>query len=625
MLGAPVLTSPVNDSTITDVASFLRWAPVWINEKDKVRCKVYDLQISRNEAFTDLFLDKRRLDQKYHENNWFPKDLLPEGKFFWRVRAVTVKGLDEKKPPRDIMTLEVDETSEWSEAWKFSVTRDHTPQRKSTQHISLQVTPEKPMFGLRNRHWNPAAQSQHLREIIPDGLQDIIISDDQNMWDNKNNIVIEKAKGYETLGVNYTLWLNRAQNPLSLIEYLFQHFEKCVGVAEGESLDAWFWEKGPEGNKSEQDYILRLWKLCEKYGKLYIFADGEAAYYRYTQFMDEVLPKMTEYEKKLFIPGFKSTKRSAGLHTMGLVQGCLAANYTQNVCYWSDAWSWKTADFGDIKLCPWIYLVQQWLMGIAYGATVFQLESAHQWGAEGQAAPNYNRYYLPFIQAVVKHKLIPSRKAFVDQIKVAVESDRDYKKHADKYEDPDFRFLVRLYNLKLEPKQEIIPNGHRYGVPCLLPPEAKCAYPHIKVVKQSDMKPGGPGEQIFAQAYPERFQGDAFIWECDSTVIVTNSNEKEGPAQSFKIPFPNNHPVVVSLSGSMNIHQYLIGKIKPKEFWFQTNAEKADAVMEIQIQCKSNPKVTCVLGELKSSQWNAPVLNLCMTYTNGPCEIILGL
>jgi hypothetical protein len=478
-----------------------------------------------------------------------------------------------------------------------------------------------------------------VKEIIPAGFEQVIVVDDLAMASEK---VFARAKAYQALGVDFVVWNNRCQVSLATLEYLFQNFTRCIGTAEGEHFSGMYWEKGPEGNLAECDFVHRAWTLCAKYGRFYFFADGDGGTYRWPGFAEREKEVLLRYRKNI-VPMFKSTNGDMALHSYGAVQGLMASGYVENSGVWADEWIWPCCGFGKLgelipqekiwetrrklgtRQCPWAYDIQMWLMGLASGATVFQLESAHQWGPEGHAAANYTRFFLPFVRAVVEHKLVPSREAFLKSVNVAVVSDVELAKgkHGKRYTG-GFAYLGELYALKAQGDQEFIPNDSRYGIVCLLPPGAACLNARTRVVPQAQVADPERAKALFNRSYPARFSGEAFMWACDGTVIVTDSNENQDVAQPFFMPLGPG--LVHVLSGTVGVHQYLIGKIakEGQSFWFQTNSEDPGRDMVLSLTCPHKPswKIAPV-SAAKEERWDdaAKTLHLCLSHRQGAVEV----
>ena len=605
---APRLLSPPDRMEITDVATYFQWLPVtgWTN---------FAIQIARDAGFADLVKTKQMVNKGFHKNLYFPKDVLPPGSYWWRVRAMVGA-----------------QTSSWSEARSIIVNSNHN----IAAGVIRDIDAEHPIFLMRNRAWDPAKNSERSKEIIPPGLEHVVVVDDIAMASEK---VFERARKYQELGVDFVIWNNRAQVSLATIEFLFQNFSHCIGTAEGEHFWGWEWERGPEGNLSEQDFVRDAWLLCAKYGRFYFQGEGEAARYQWTTIPHDCRDDYLRFHRNI-VPMFKSTVGNVALHSLGAVEGLMAAGYTDNCGYWADEFVWGESGFGKTgeleqnpreslkkfgtKQCPWIYDIQMWLMGIAAGSTVFQLESAHQWKSDGSAAENYSRFFLPFVSAVVKHKLIPSRPAFLESLKIAVEC--DYERAKQKHEStfaPDFGFLTELYALKHKPFQEIIPDNSRYGIVCLLPDGATNLPHHTRIIPQGEFRDTAHAKEIFAAAYPQRFGGSAFTWECDGTIIVTDSNENLDVAQNFAATL--NRGPVRSLKGTVGLHEYLIGKMSRdgNSFWFQANGEFPDREIALTIFCPRKPEIKIEPQNAAiTNEWNetAKELHLGLSFRSGAVE-----
>ena len=614
-LTAPQLLSPQNHMEMTDIASYFHWSAV-------PGCSRYEIQIANDAAFTKLFRAYKTKDVTFHEQRYFPKDMLPAGDYAWRVRAIS----DQREGP-------------WSTINQVRVNCIHSIAPTMVQAIS----PEQPLFLMRNMHWNPVTADKNLQAIIPPELTQTIIADDFGIWKGTED-ALARVRKYEALGVNFTVFANRGRLSLSLLEYIFQHCPHCLGAAEGEHFWSWGWEKGPEGNVSEWDYVPRAWALCAKYGRYYFIGDGETGNYKWTLISQHFCEELQRYHKTI-VPMFKSTIGHVALHSIGAVEGLMAAGWVDNCGFWADEFFWGECGFGKLgeisvkkdgndRQCPYSYDIQMWLMGIVSGATVFQLESAHQWTAEGKGAANYQRYYLPFVTAVVKHGLIPARQTFLESLKLAVACDLNQAKlkHGNKY-DGAFGFLNELYALRNTPFQEIIPDNSRYGIIALLPPASPCLNKGTRVVPQEQLLAPGRAAELFNRAYPARVQGEAFVWECDGTLIITNCRENEESQQAFAVKLDRGP--VTRLSGTVAIHDYIIGKMAKdgQSLWFQANfgvdtqktqkVPNPERILKLEFACPEQPTVTVTPASAKMhGNWDAGArrYSLSVSLKDGPAE-----
>jgi hypothetical protein len=227
----------------------------------------------------------------------------------------------------------------------------------------------------------------------------------------------------------------------------------------------------------------------------------------------------------------------------------------------------------------------------------------------------------------VEHQLIPTRQAYLESIKVAVQSDLALAtaagKHQKQYTD-DFEYLKKLYALEALGDREFIPNESRYGILTLLPPEAKPVRPETMMIQQREMKEPA-SIAIFEKAYPKKAQGTAFTWGCDGTIIVTNTGENKDAEQTYEIPLGNGF--VQALRGQIGVHQFLIGKEGKQDFWFQVNGEYRDRVMRVALHCTQEPSITIVpVTAGKKIKWNPSTacLELELSITEGAVEVTLG-
>jgi hypothetical protein len=612
-IAQPQPTSPIAGMTITDVATAFAWSAV-------DQAKAYDIQVAKDEAFHDLVIDKRTPSIGYHRACYRPKDLLPAGSFRWRVRAV-VDGA----------------TGPWSTPLAVAVTDRQQPPAEPVRSISA----AHPLFLMRSRVWDPLAHAEHVDEIIPRPVRGVIVVDDLAMASTR---VLERAARYEELGLDFVIWNDRCQVPLPTIEYVFQHFPHCIGTAEGEHFSGMYWEKGPEGNLAELDFVHRAWRLCAAYGRFYFFADGDGGSYRWPEFAVREREELARYRRNVVLM-FKTTLADVALHSYGAIEGLAASGTVENTGTWVDEWIWPCCGFGKLgeiipperiwehrrsvgtRECPWIYDIQLWLMGIASGSTVFHLESAHQWSPTGAGQAHYQRVFLPFVRAVVEHGLIPRREAFLRSLKLAVTTDPALTagKHQKRYTGA-LAFLGQLYALDAPGDQECLPNQSRYGVVCLLPPWVASAPGLSQVVPLRELGDPVAARARFDAAYPARFSGDAFMWECDGTVIVTSSAENRDVVQRFAMPLE--HALMRGCSGAIGVHQYLVAKLggDGRSCWLQANGEHPDRRLELDLACRVRPQAVIHPAGAGTARWDdaSGTLHLQLAFGDGAVEVELA-
>jgi hypothetical protein len=606
------LLAPRDGMEITDVATYFQWSPV-------TGCSNFVVQVAKDPVFAELVINKQTRNNGYHKNLYFPKNTLPAGRYHWRVRPDLGK-----------------ET--WSPVFSFTVNEDH-PIRPPVRKISF----AQPIFMMRNRAWDPVKYATNVDTLIPTALRSVIITDDL-VLSRANDEALARASKYEEFGLDFVVWDNRCQVSLAYVEDLFQKFKHCIGIAEGEHFSGMYWEKGPEGNLAECDYVHRAWTLAAKYGRFYFFADGDGGSYRWPAFTVKEKEVMLKCRQAL-VPMFKTTNGDMALHTYGAMSGILAAGYSENTGVWVDEWIWPCCGFGKLgeiipeekiwsvrrslgtRQCPWIYDIQMWLMGIASGATVFHLESAHQFTKDGRGAKNYEQVFFPFIKAVVERQLIPSRQAYLESIKVAIQGDLALATAAGKHQKQysgAYEFIQKLYALEARGDREFIPNESRYGMLTLLPPEAKPLHPETTMIQQREMKEPA-SIAIFEKAYPKVSPGKAFTWRCDGTIIVTNSEENKDVMQTYDLPLQTG--LIQQIKGEIGVHQFLIGKESKDDFWFQVNGEYRDRPVRVTLQCKQELGIIIRPKSAKQKMlWNPSTrcVELELSIAEGAVEVTVG-
>ena len=124
---APKLLSPPDKMEMTDVASFFRWTPI-------TSCDSYEIQIGRDAQFRDLVRRKVTKNVRYHEDCYFPREILSPGSYCWRVRAI-IAGRE----------------GPWSETSCVQVNADHAVANR----VVRTITSVEPVFLMRNRAWDP--------------------------------------------------------------------------------------------------------------------------------------------------------------------------------------------------------------------------------------------------------------------------------------------------------------------------------------------------------------------------------------------------------------------------------------------------------------------------------------
>jgi hypothetical protein len=194
-----------------------------------------------------------------------------------------------------------------------------------------------------------------------------------------------------------------------------------------------------------------------------------------------------------------------------------------------------------------------------------------------------------------------------------------------------------LYAIKNIPFQEMIPDNSRYGIVALLPPGGECLNRKTAVIAQAELALPGRAREIFNRAYPERFQGSAFAWECDGTIIITNCRENEESRQPFEMRLDRGP--VTKFRGTLAIHDYIVGKVAKdgRGLWFQANfgfdsqrtrdVPNPDRLLKLEFECPAQPSVEVTPPSAKvAGEWDAGAHRYALTLSlkDGPAECEIG-
>ncbi len=116
------------------------------------------------------------------------------------------------------------------------------------------------------------------------------------------------------------------------------------------------------------------------------------------------------------------------------------------------------------------------------------------------------------------------------------------------------------------------------------------------------------------------------MWECDGTVIVTNSVENREVTQSFAMPLE--HALIRGCRGTIGVHQYLVAKLNEdgRSCWLQANGEYPDHRLECMLSCRTRPLVVIHPASAGSSRWDdaSSTLNLQLGFGDGAVEVELA-
>ena len=614
---APVPLSPLDDSDLTDIATFFRWKAVpTVND--------YDLEYAPTEDFRRPVVRRVSLS---HPRPWYiPTDaeLPAPGTRFWRVRGVK----------NDVAGV-------WSPVRRFAVNADHG--RRPVQHMP---TPERPLFTLE------ATRVRDYRTFAPDVPQDLqphvgIITEG---YCQAGLTISEFMRGVDRL---HHPILMRTHNPgaaledwcsLADIEWVFQHVPNFVGIQGGESL-SWFFER-PDATA----FTHRLLRLCAKYGKFFQEADGTYGPNKWQLLMDQHGDFIRDYGAYLILTQKNNIIRRQFMSqsaALGLWLGGVTAQHGA----WEDGgFYWQNAGFKELGECfgerkgstetmPRIFWDLVNILGISRGCAIYSLDGqtlmtsapvvgkaappAHRsaiWDTTGATSDTFKRFVAPLIRATVRHHLIPTKEQVLSRVKLAVYNDgvagdgRRWPQYVEY--GPLYAGTYGFRNMGTTDGQlfEYFPNSGRYFfIPVLMQGDHPLA-PGITNVPLSQLQDPAAVTRIFDAAYPAVAEGSALTTVVGDTLTVLNSHENEDVPEIFSVPFAGDP--VLAVEGTIQPHSYLVGHRERQGMWVMGNTEYSDRESRWSFHCTRRPQVKAIpTTGLISETWDV---------TTKTCAVVLS-
>ncbi len=625
---APVLSSPADGVSLTDIAVYFRWEYV----KGAID---YELQLSRDETF-----GKPETFNVRSEIEWpifMPSDeqLPAVGKWFWRVRAV-----------------EKNNFGQWSSVRKMNVNDDHIKQPPK-----FEITPKKPLFTFEGFRITDFGK---FIDLIPEDIRPYTAFNCSDKYKLIETLKPLHKKDQKVFVRTHhpgpmALWM-----PLSDVEEAFQAYSNVMGIMGGESLS--FLYRGDES----QTYTNRLLKLCGKYGLIYYEADGTyPADDKWLSLYSKEGALMLEY-RDYIVFAQKNNILQRQFLSQSAVLGLYLAGDIANQGSWEDGgWYWQQVGFrklgeikgrrgGVVKDMPRNFWNLTFLMGISRGCAIYSLDgqtgiasvgkdyklaerglpaSANQaayWTSAGELTDVFHRYIAPFIRGVINHRMVPTKGQVLEQISLAVYDDGvEAAEDSDPYYRQYWPLYAGTYGFKsvdviAGELMEFFPNTGRYYYIPFLPQGQRQLADNIKTLPLSKLSDKDEVSSVFNVAYPKWYDGDALIALVGDTLTIMNSNENIDSEQSYVLPL-NGRGQFIAVSGKINTHSYVMGKFEGgnKKLWLQANAEYLERNTEIEISCDAMPQFKAVPQDGADIKWNASTGKLVcsLSHKDGAVEV----
>jgi len=463
----------------------------------------------------------------------------------------------------------------------------------------------------------------------------------------------------------------------------------------------------------EVSWLQKVIEISGKYGKYVVAGEGSYAFAWDKYLGQEepsnnqlnpddyqwLSPQLLIDNPGTFIPTAKSNIFWSHHQMDSAVFGSSIAGLTQHHGVWAEAWFWgdagysngvfveeveNTADFTTMPHTTWL---QTMLKGVARGASVYHFggesgvsenrgiydvskdaivdddgeiyiddfgnvnghEYSSFWDMYGHATLGFQRYIIPFIQAVTGHDMIPSKQQVMDNIKIAVdpgpvESDKGnfvcYGHYSSLYRYTyginDFLEVTsdtdegEIEESTSGCRYEMIPNnGRYYSIPVIPHPANSFDLGNIQLVSIQDLQTQQQVTDLFNANYPDQFTGTAWMNRVSNMCYVMNSHENMNQQQTFGFTFTGS---LQSFSGNSMPHSYLLASVNTAQdsIWFHVNAEHGPAYTDdrtsiIEMQWATEPSTVTVLpaDALVSQSWDADTgtLSLSLSHSNSNVEV----
>lgn len=403
-----------------------------------------------------------------------------------------------------------------------------------------------------------------------------------------------------------------------------------------------------------------------------------------------------------FVPSSKSNIFWSQHQMDSAVFGASLSDLVTHHGMWAEAWFWSDAGYtngvfdeylaadedADFSTMPHIFWIQTMLKTVASGGVVFHFggESGVSenrglydrtldaivnedgslvtndndeitgdqypsfWDMDGNKTLGFDRYIVPFIQAVIDHDLIPSKEDVLSEVKVAidpgpVEQDKGnavcYGHYAALYQNTygiqkfyeDFGSDTEEGEIEEADtgcKFDLIPNnGRYYNIPVIPHPAESFDLSGIDLVPIGELQTEAAVRKVFDSYYPDRFTGDAWITTVGDSIFVTNSHENMNEEQSFGVSF--NGPLQV-FSGRVLPHAYIVASISDDrgQIWLQANAEIGpeytdDRITFIEMNWETEPAISVSPSNaLIQKVWENGKLSIQLSHQFGAVEAFIS-
>jgi hypothetical protein len=449
-----------------------------------------------------------------------------------------------------------------------------------------------------------------------------------------------KVPNYDNNGVR----IDRYGFSAVQIDSVFKTFSNCVGVRTGEVF--WNYEKS-------KDWLIEILKVCKKYNKTANISEGVWLDSHWLKFFYEKYNELyVEGLGQYLIPEFKNTKPAAAYFTMSALLGSWLTNEVGEIGMYNDHWVWCYQSFGNANeypayrkadgnqaLCPYSYMLRQWILGAAMGCTSFSMEPPN-FDRNGVNYSNTSRYLFPFMRGLIQHDIVPSKEKVTEKSKAIINPFGSYPNNkvfnpselfvtfldsnpgwqrpswSSSWIDPfgvlyrnslgfsdekayQDTIAARAYYSGVKSNvidylvRENIPNESKYYFLPILPHPNSIFDASLTKIDLKDCRTDEAIKTRLDAIFTENpTKGTAWQTEIDNSFFVLNTHENTDIDETFG--FNLGSTIIQSMNGIMPFQNILFGKREGVDnYWFQTNGYVGDGVSVFQTY-KSTFKPTTV-------------------------------
>ncbi len=543
---APELVTPLEGMKLTDLAM----AVALISRTPQRADRGYQVQVADNQQFRDPVMDetfslKMRVSGASHRDRTFlPDNVLEKGTYYCRVRALGIDG----------------NPGQWTRTRPFRIdSTNHEPGK-----LKRSIGPENPVFLI------PATNAGRFigaYKRMPERVRKHVIPvvNYEKLVNSPNRL-----KGWMEADVPFILrFYGHTAGNLSYTEHLFRKNPDLLGLVFGES--------GFPGKSMKRGL-----KLAAKYGR---YAGN------YGQFKQLGMGSEQEFYDLLQTHGRYILSLPKGQHP-----GFIGERYSPLTGLWLidrlEFWAceteyWVPHHLGihdeDQHAVDWM---APFLFGLSTGASGYRVETfisgKHIYGWPNnrlddfdhltrELGPLWTHAMGAFFTDVIKHDLIPGKKAVKKKIDVAMRSKREYLTNPFAFPK---KKIMAAHGQPSHNRQWIPEKNRGYLVPMLPPlatePETN-RFRHT--VMPDEFQSVDAAEDYFAEHNPPD-TSEAYAVRVGDTIVITNTHPEDHPDDDVPVQGYTRSLTkgpVASIEGEMGYHQYIIGKQKPDELFLHAN------------------------------------------------------